>query len=227
MSKREKGEEDPGGSDVPSKKVKPVGGNRCVIYGCSNTMYDGYAIHELPKQGSVTSVRRAWINFIQLKLKGFNANERAHVYVCSGHFTREQYDPSQVMQYRYGLRKVTPRLLPNAIPRLQQAVQPFPGDWFLKQPPSNPPLSTPTTPTTVTITVASCRSLSSTKTVHSTNMAVTFMHSQKPSASKAVQDQDQPITFADASTCMSPTQPSSSGSKRRVSLLRLRKKVCV
>ncbi|XP_041457112.1 uncharacterized protein LOC121430959 isoform X2 [Lytechinus variegatus] len=224
MSKRDKGGEDPGGSgDVPTKKIKHVGGNRCVLYGCSNTMYNGFAIHEMPKQGSI---RRAWINFIQLRLKGFHANERARVHVCSGHFQREQYDQSQVMQYQYGYRKLPPRLLPNAVPRLHQAVQPFPAEWFIKEsiPPAEP------TPTTSTLTVASCRS-SDTSTVHSssTNMTVAFLRSEKSNTSTRKENEikdPRPVTLADASTCMSPTLPSSGGSKRRTSLFSRKKEVC-
>ncbi|XP_041455972.1 uncharacterized protein LOC121408543 [Lytechinus variegatus] len=209
---KDKGADDTGGSeDVPSKKVKHVGGNRCVLYGCSNTMYDGFAIHEMPKQGSI---KRVWVNFIQLRLKGFHANKRVHVHVCSGHFEREQYDQSQVMQYKYGYRKLPPRLIPNAVPRLHQAVQSFPDDWFVKK--SLPPAES--TPTTLTLIVASCRS-SDTKTVHSTKMTVAFLRSKKASTSTEHEVKDpQPIMLADASTCMSPMLPSSGGSKRRISL---------
>lgn len=239
MSKRSNTDEE----GKPSKKPKPVGGNRCVLYGCSNTIHDGFAIHELPKEGSI---RRAWVKFIQLKLKGFDARERVHVHVCSGHFERDQYDSSQVLKFKYGFRKITPRLLPNAIPRRQQAVQPFADHWFLKPTTTtsststmsstmiSPTVSSPmisstttSTPTTSTLTATTCLSSTRTRTVHSTKIAVSSLDSLKKRVGKqGGHAHNQPITFADASTCTSPTMPTTSGNRRRVSVLSL-KKVCV
>ena len=109
-----------GDSTLPTKKSKPVGGCRCVVGGCSNTMYDGFSIHELPKQSG--PVRRAWISFIKLNLSGFNANERAGVKVCSGHFDRNQYDETQMMMHRMKKRKNPPRLEPTAIPHIHKVI---------------------------------------------------------------------------------------------------------
>lgn len=90
-------------------------------------------------------------------------------------------------------------------------------------------ISSPTTstPTTSTLTVTTCLSSTGTRTVHSTKIAVSSLDSQKKRVGKqGGHAHNQPITFADASTCTSPTMPTTSGNRRWVSVLSL-KKVCV
>ncbi|XP_063964858.1 uncharacterized protein LOC129254873 isoform X2 [Lytechinus pictus] len=111
----------------PKKKTRYAGGGfKCSVGGCGKTYYDGYSMHELPKQEG--SVRREWMNF--LKASNFDPDGRSLVHICSGHFDRSQYDETQVMMYRMKIRKLSPRLKPTAIPSFHKATHPFPPDFF-------------------------------------------------------------------------------------------------
>ena len=106
----------PGDQHGPARKKskgKGASGKRCVMYGCSNTIYDGFSVHVMPKN---ESVRRAWIRFIKNSVAHFNPNERKCVTVCSGHFDHSQYDQSQLQMFRRGLRSYPPRY-PRPRPR--------------------------------------------------------------------------------------------------------------
>nr|XP_054770488.1 protein phosphatase 1 regulatory subunit 12B-like [Lytechinus pictus] len=190
---------DDSGGAVPKKKAKPEGGCRCVVGGCSNTNYDGFSIHELPKQKG--SVRNGWINFIKLKRARFNANERVRVHVCSGHFDRTQYDETQVMMYQMNIRKLPPRLKPTAIPHIHKAIQPFSPDFFVQE-----SATTTTTSSTVVTTTA---------TTTATTFSISTMSNMPSSASCSYSTLD-PVPTATISKLARPVL-SISGTKEETS----------
>ncbi|XP_063963626.1 uncharacterized protein LOC129268390 [Lytechinus pictus] len=124
-------------------KKKRKTGTRCIVYGCGNTIYQGFAMHQMPGkmplgQERFDSIQKQWIAFIGRKRKfDFkDAKQYARIFVCSGHFLLEDYEPTQVEMYRRGLRTRPPSLKAGSSPSLDIAVQPFPSDWFLPSPSS-------------------------------------------------------------------------------------------
>lgn len=112
--------------------------SRCNVYGCDNTIYSGFIIHYLPGkmplgQEQFDPLQMKWISFIARKRKFTPKEAKTYyqIYVCSGHFRREDYDESNVMMFQMGLRTRPPLLKKDAVPSVDPAQQPFPTDWFL------------------------------------------------------------------------------------------------
>ena len=88
------------------KKKRRVGGNRCVVGGCSNTSRDGFTVYQMPTEP--LSTQRGWVNFIQNTRKDFDWNKYSRVFVCCGHFFIDQFDKVAVSMYLNGFRKAAP-----------------------------------------------------------------------------------------------------------------------
>ena len=112
-------------------------GSRCIAFGCSNTSYDGFSIHNMPgkmpdKGERFTTLQKAWINFISRKRKFDIKYARTYkrISLCSGHFREEDYETTDVQMYRHGIRTKPPHLKKDAVPTVDVAKQPFPQEWF-------------------------------------------------------------------------------------------------
>eukprot|EP00057_Strongylocentrotus_purpuratus_P002781 XP_003725240.1 PREDICTED: uncharacterized protein LOC100891213 [Strongylocentrotus purpuratus] len=160
-----------GDQDKPKEVIrkKRKTGSRCIAYGCDNTLYKGFIMHLMPGKMPVgqehfDNVQKQWITFIgkKRKFEAKDANTYSKIFVCSGHFVREDYEQSQVEMYRRGLRTRPPSLKKCSLPSLNTAEQPFPSDWFLTSPTSLFSLSSPSssssspTGTCSTTTSTSC-----------------------------------------------------------------------
>ena len=119
-----------------------------------NQCRNQHSIHELPGPALSTSstgtvlynaLQCKWISFIKLTQSDFKPTTYTHIFVCSGHFDISHFDASQALQYRHGLRTKPPHLLPDSVPHLKEATNPFPPDWFqtketFKKPVERPPM---------------------------------------------------------------------------------------
>jgi len=96
------------------KKKRRVGGNRCVVGGCSNTSRDGFTVYQMPTEP--LSTQRGWVNFIQNTRKDFDWNKYSRVFVCCGHFFIDQFDKVAVSMYLNGFRKSSTSTSSRGIP---------------------------------------------------------------------------------------------------------------
>ena len=113
------------------------GGNRCVMGECSNRNREGFSLYSVPSQPA--SVTSKWVTFISGTRKFKLSDYAGKVYICSGHFNRDQFEETDVRMYKQGLRKMAPNLKPNAVPKLKRdkVLNPFPPDFFDKPGVSN------------------------------------------------------------------------------------------
>ncbi|XP_034049050.1 uncharacterized protein LOC117530231 [Thalassophryne amazonica] len=116
----------------PEKKRRRTG-PRCVVYGCSNEAQHGYFMHKLPGkkpsgQERYNPLQRAWISFIGRKRQFDTKVARTYksdIVVCCGHFRKEDYDRTDAMMFKAGLRTHPPSLLKTAVPTIDVAQHPF------------------------------------------------------------------------------------------------------
>ncbi|XP_041474440.1 uncharacterized protein LOC121423188 isoform X2 [Lytechinus variegatus] len=104
-------------------KKKKTSGDRCMVMNCGST-YQSATVHSMPGPlpaagGRFSALQMAWIHFIKLH-RVFDHTRVKHIHVCSLHFDKSQYDPTQLQMYEMGLRKNPPKLLPDAVPHIYE-----------------------------------------------------------------------------------------------------------
>lgn len=121
----------------PPKKKKRKTSDRCIVYGCGNQGHNGFFMHELPGKMPANEERfnghqRKWLSFIGRSRKFDTKDARAYckIIVCSGHFTKDDYESTDVSMYQNRLRTKPPSLKKDAVPTLDVALHPFPPSWF-------------------------------------------------------------------------------------------------
>lgn len=90
--------------------------NCCVCAGCNNSNLSGHRVHRFPNKKSKDF--RAWIRFVQAKRSNFAASSvTRHMVICEGHFTPDDYNQGDVMEFSMGFRrKEWVRLANGAVP---------------------------------------------------------------------------------------------------------------
>ena len=78
---------------------KSMGGRRCVVFGCSNTSFDGYAMYSA-KNVKDNATKLKWFNFIEAKRKDFCRKEAISVYICDDHFSDKSFNQSHLVQFQ-------------------------------------------------------------------------------------------------------------------------------
>ncbi|KAG5282329.1 hypothetical protein AALO_G00054790 [Alosa alosa] len=90
--------------------------NSCVCAGCTNSSLSGHRVHYFPNEKS--NRFRAWVRFVQVKRGDFTASSvTKNTVICATHFTPENYQPGDMMEFRMGYRSQNRvRLIHDAVP---------------------------------------------------------------------------------------------------------------
>ena len=92
--------------------------NYCVCVGCSNSSKSGHRTFNFP---SVKHPKfRAWVKFVKVKRKDFNARSvTANSVVCGAHFREEDYNASDLMAHSMWLKSASHiKLKTSAVPSI-------------------------------------------------------------------------------------------------------------
>lgn len=99
--------------------------NYCVCAYCTNSSLSGHRVHTFPlRKSNGGGVFRAWVRFVQVRRRDFNAaSVGKNSVVCGAHFREEDYVPGDMIEFRMGFRSQDRvRLIPGAVPSVHSAL---------------------------------------------------------------------------------------------------------